>query len=69
MNLNSQAEMPWWGWIILVLLLGIQGTSLFLDARRRGARAWFWGLWGLIQFPLPSLLYWFFVIRHSRRRA
>lgn len=41
---------------VALLLLG-QGTWLFLDARQRGARAWFWGLWGFIQFPMPTVVY------------
>lgn len=66
MNLPLHSEIPWWGWILLVLLLGTQGTWLFLDARKRGARAWFWGLWGLIQCPMPILFYWFFVLRKRK---
>jgi hypothetical protein len=68
--MNTTAALPWYGWVGLVLLLGGQGTWLFLDARRRGARAWFWGTWGLIQFPMPSLFYWLFVVRRiGRKRA
>lgn len=70
MNLNNPhpGEIPWYGWVVLILLLGIQGTWLFLDARRRGARAWawFWGIWGLIQVPMPILFYWFFVLRRHK---
>lgn len=66
MNLNTHADLPWYGWAALLLLLGAQGTWLFLDARRRGGRAWFWGLWGLIQFPMPMLFYWFFVLRRQK---
>lgn len=62
-------DVPWWGWVLLGLLLLAQGTWLFLDARRRGARPWLWGLLGLIQFPMPALLYWFIVIRPGRNGA
>lgn len=44
-----------WGLLILVLLL--QSTYLFVDARRRGHNKWFWGIWGLIQLPMPTLFY------------
>lgn len=68
MNLNSTTvELPWYGWVALVLVLGAQGTLLFLDARRRGAKAWFWGIWGLIQVPMPTLFYWLFVLRRRGR--
>ncbi|MBW5449395.1 sigmaY antisigma factor component [Cohnella sp. CFH 77786] len=47
-------------WPILVpvaMILLAQGTCLFLHARRRGGKAWFWGLWGMIQFPWPTIAY------------
>lgn len=53
----------WWQWVLIALLLGAQGTWIFLDARRRGARPWPWGLIGLISCPGSLLLYWFVVIR------
>lgn len=62
---GNPAEIPWYGWVALGLALLTQGTWLFLDARKRGARAWFWGLIGLIQVPTPLVLYWFFVIRRK----
>lgn len=67
MNLNQPVDLPWYGWFALVLLLGAQGSWLFLDARQKGERAWFWGLWGLIQTPMPLLFYWLFVLRRHRR--
>lgn len=57
-------------WPILVpvgLILLLQGTWLFLDARKHGGKAWFWGCWGLIQFPLPLLTYSFLKWRRYRR--
>jgi len=60
------ADVPWYGWVLIGLLLLSQATWLFLDARRRGARPWLWGLLGLVQFPMPLLLYWFFVLRRRR---
>lgn len=60
------SDLPWYGWLLLGLLLLAQATWLFVDARRRGARPWLWGLLGLVQFPMPLLLYWFFVLRRRR---
>lgn len=57
--------------IILILLspiLFIQSIFLFIDAKKRNSYAWFWGLWGLIQFPLPSIFYWFFVVRPQNKQ-
>lgn len=48
-------------WLLIILILLIQSTWLFLDARKREKFHWFWGIWGLISFPLPVLLYMLFV--------
>jgi hypothetical protein len=58
-------------WPILIaaaVLLLCQGTWLYLDARKRGGKAWFWGLWGLIQFPLPTILYTVLLWWNKRKR-
>lgn len=61
---------PWQ--IVLLTVIGIvllaQGAFLFRDAQKRGRHAWFWGIWGLIHFPDPILVYYFFVIRRDRKR-
>lgn len=46
-----------WKWVLLAVLLLTQGTILFIDARKRGAHAWLWGIAGLIQFPGPTIAY------------
>lgn len=66
--MNDLAQLPWWAWVLIVFLLGTQGVCLFLDSRRRGARAWFWGLLGLVHFPMSSLVYWLLVVRPAQRR-
>ncbi|WP_053363170.1 hypothetical protein [Bacillus sp. FJAT-27251] len=53
---------------LLILVLLTQSTLLFIDAKKKGSFAWFWGLWGLIQFPLPTLFYYFFVVRPHRKK-
>ncbi|WP_256761245.1 sigmaY antisigma factor component [Cohnella sp. WQ 127256] len=50
-------KVSWWFWSLLGLLLLMQSTGLFLHAKRRGGKAWLWGLWGLTQFPSPTLTY------------
>lgn len=64
--MRSVSEVPLWVWLLIVPILVSQGTWLFWDARRRGARPWLWGVLGLIQFPMPLLCYWLFVIRPRR---
>lgn len=48
-------------WILIPIVLISQGTWLFIDARKRDASFWLWGLWGLIQFPWPLVFYLLFV--------
>jgi len=57
--------------LVLILLSPIlltQSILLFIDAKKRNSYAWFWGIWGLIQFPLPAIFYWFFVTRRHHKR-
>ncbi|MFC5988477.1 hypothetical protein [Marinicrinis lubricantis] len=55
--------------LLVVPLLIAQSIYLFLDARKRGRNAWLWGLWGIIQCPMPILFYMMCVrrIRFNRR--
>ncbi|OUS78350.1 hypothetical protein B1748_01760 [Paenibacillus sp. MY03] len=52
-----------WFWLLIAAMLIPQSTWLFVDARKRDSGPWFWGLWGLIQFPLPLVAYWLLVRR------
>jgi len=52
--------------ILIVIVLLAQGTWLFLDARKREANAWFWGICGCIQTPMPLIFYWI-VVRRKRK--
>lgn len=54
-------RLPVWFWLLLVPLLIGQSTWLFIDARKRDSIPWFWGLWGLIHFPMPLVFYFIFV--------
>ncbi len=62
----TAGELPWYAWVAVAALTLTQGTWLFVDARKRHGRAWAWGLLGLVSFPMPSLLYWWFVVRRGR---
>jgi hypothetical protein len=50
-------------------ILLAQSILLFKDAKKKGAYYWFWGIWGLIQFPLPAIFYYFIVIRPLRKKS
>ncbi len=43
--------------ILIAVILLTQGTFLFLDARKRNAYPWLWGLWGLMSAPTPTIIY------------
>ncbi len=53
---------------IVILLLLTQSTFLFIDAKKKRGFAWFWGIFGLIQFPMPTLFYLLFVILPHRKK-
>lgn len=57
-----------WIWILIGLLLFTQGTWMFIDASKRGRRAWLWGLWGSINCPTPLIVYLLVVVRSDRRK-
>lgn len=57
--------------IILVLVfitLIIQSIILFTKAKKRNRSAWLWGLLGMIQFPWPSIFFYFLVVRKDRKK-
>ncbi|MBP1964036.1 sigmaY antisigma factor component [Paenibacillus aceris] len=67
MNHENWDALPLWAWIGIALVMLTQSTWLFIDARRRSARyPWFWGIWGIIQAPLPFIVY-LFAVRKIHR--
>ncbi|WP_169089501.1 sigmaY antisigma factor component [Paenibacillus sp. PL91] len=52
---------PIWTWILIIIVLIAQSTWLFIDARKRDSMPWLWGIWGLIQTPMPLIFYFIFV--------
>lgn len=62
-------QIPVWLIVCFVLILLVQSTCLFIHARRHNQKwYWFWGLYGLIQFPFPTLLYLLFVIKPWKKK-
>ncbi|MGF7048353.1 hypothetical protein J2T13_002860 [Paenibacillus sp. DS2015] len=61
-------EIPVWLIVTIVPILLFQSTWMFLDAGKRGKWRWLWGLWGLVQIPIPLLLYLFFVRLPDERK-
>ncbi|ARU61194.1 sigmaY antisigma factor component [Tumebacillus avium] len=53
---------------ILPIML-LQSTWLFLSARKHGHNRWFWGIWGLIQCPFPTIFYLLFARKIFRKRT
>lgn len=54
--------------IMVAAVLLAQSTYLFLDARKRSQNYWLWGIIGLIQAPMPVLLYLIFVRKIFREK-
>ncbi|SFT17042.1 hypothetical protein SAMN05428962_4936 [Paenibacillus sp. BC26] len=55
--------------VAVVGLLVCQSSWLFKDAKKRSRYPWFWGIWGLIQFPMPLLCYLLIVrVNWAKRR-
>jgi hypothetical protein len=46
--------------LLVAPIMLLQSLFLFTDARKKGHKYWFWGIWGLIQCPLPLLFYFIF---------
>lgn len=59
-------DLQWYHWVAIAVILLTQATWIFLDARKRGARPWLWGLIGLTSCPGALLLYWLIVVRPKR---
>ncbi|WP_078382307.1 transcriptional regulator [Sutcliffiella halmapala] len=53
---------------LLIPILLTQSILLFIDAKKKGTYPWFWGIWGLIQVPMPTLFYLLFVVLPHKRK-
>lgn len=66
--MNELRVIPVWLWILIIAAVLLQGTCLFRNARKRGKRAWFWGLWGVTTLPMPTVVYFLIVVLPDLRR-
>lgn len=56
--MNSDLSIiPYWVWILLAVVLLIQGTWIFNDAGKRSMNRWLWGLLGLLNTPTNLIVY------------
>ncbi|MFF2877138.1 transcriptional regulator [Gottfriedia sp. NPDC057991] len=54
--------------VLVFIILIIQSITLFTKAKKRSRSAWLWGLLGMIQFPWPSIFFYFLVVRKDRKK-
>ncbi|TCZ78765.1 sigma-Y antisigma factor component [Paenibacillus albiflavus] len=63
------ADIPIWVVLTAILLLFSQSVILFLHARHHNHKFyWLWGLFGIIQFPSPTILYILFAVKPWRKK-
>lgn len=53
---------------IIAIALLLQGTFIFLSAKKRGKNAWFWGFIGLLNIPSGLIWYYIFVIYPEKKK-
>ncbi|PGS52013.1 transcriptional regulator [Bacillus sp. AFS041924] len=54
--------------VLVFIILIAQSITLFTKAKKRNRSAWLWGLLGIIQFPWPSIFFYFLVVRKDRKK-
>lgn len=54
--------------VLVFIILITQSITLFTNAKKRNRSAWLWGLLGMIQFPWPSVFFYFLVVRKDRKK-
>ena len=64
--MNEEITLPLLVFVAVILIS--QSTFLFINARKHGHNYWFWGIIGLIQAPVPTIVYLIFVRKIWRRR-
>ncbi|WP_080847582.1 sigma-Y antisigma factor component [Cytobacillus gottheilii] len=65
--MNTDVEHPISIMITAAVILICQSIYLFRDARKNGHNYWFWGIIGMIQAPMPLLVYLFFIKKQGRK--
>jgi hypothetical protein len=63
--MNEEISLPLL--LLVAVILISQSVFLFLHARKNGHNYWLWGLIGLIQAPMPLLVYFIFVEKIWRK--
>lgn len=53
--------------VIVATILLSQSIFLFWHARKNGHNYWLWGIVGLIQAPVPTIIYFIFVRRFWKK--
>ncbi|MYL32791.1 sigma-Y antisigma factor component [Pontibacillus yanchengensis] len=57
MTYISADELPIWGWVLVGIILLTQSSFLFIQAKKKGKNQWLWGLIGIIQVPVPLIIF------------
>ncbi|WDL98396.1 sigmaY antisigma factor component [Alicyclobacillus sp. ALC3] len=55
--MHTPGHLTWSELLPVILVLLVQGIWLFMDAKTRSRWPWLWGLWGLVQAPIPTVVY------------
>lgn len=55
--INGLSLFPLYAWIIIGIILLVQGFWIFNDANKRGMNKWLWGLFGLLNSPSNLIMY------------
>lgn len=55
--MSQHGHLTWQSIVLVVAILLTQGIWLFVDAHKRSRWPWLWGLWGLLQAPIPTIVY------------
>lgn len=59
---------PVYLYFLIALILLMQSTWMFIDARKHGHNHWLWGILGLIHFPMYLLIYLIFARKIFRKK-
>ncbi len=55
--MNEIDQIPLIVWILIVLVLSVQGFWVFNDAKKRGMNKWIWGIFALLNTPSNLIIY------------
>ncbi len=63
------SQIPTWALILLGLTLYLQSSWLFKDGQKHCNHPWLWGIWGMIQFPTPLIVYLLVVRKIHKKKS